>query len=256
MKLFFQRYGKGDPLIMLHGLFGMSDNLAPIGKKLADRRCVILPDQRNHGRSPHHASMNYPVMAQDILRLMDDEHIDQADVLGHSMGGKVAMQLATSCPQRFRRVIVADIAPVQYPQHHDLVFAGLFAVRDAQCTTRAAVDQVLATFVSDAGVRQFLAKSLERGEGDVLQWRFNVDVLHDNYDAIRAAPIKALPFEGSAMVIKGENSNYTLPEHREAFAQYLPHAQHHTIEDAGHWLHAEKPVEFATLVADFLDIAT
>src|SRR5262245_41592435 len=149
MKLFYQRYGEGDALIVLHGLFGMSDNLAFVGKKLADRFCVIVPDQRNHGRSPHHADMSYPLMAQDILRLMDDEGIDRADVLGHSMGGKVAMQLAVSCPERIQRVIVADIAPVPYPQHHDLVFAGLLAVRDAQCTTRAAVDQVLASFVSD-----------------------------------------------------------------------------------------------------------
>jgi esterase len=255
MKLFSQQYGEGDALIMLHGLFGMSDNLAPIGKKLADRRRVILVDQRNHGRSAHHADMSYPLMAQDILRLMDDARIERADVLGHSMGGKVAMQLAVSSPQRFRRVIVADIAPVQYPQHHDLVFAGLFAVRDARCTTRGEVDQVLASFVSDAGVRQFLAKSLLRDDANVLQWRFNVDGLHENYDAIRAAPVQDMLFEGQALVIRGGNSNYILPEHKAAFARYLPAARYESVDGAGHWLHAEKPIEFTTLVADFLGTA-
>jgi len=253
MKLFFQRYGEGDALILLHGLFGTSDNLAPIGKKLADRRRVILPDQRNHGRSPHDADVSYQTLARDILRLMDDEHIEQADVLGHSMGGKVAMQLATSWPQRFHRVIVADIAPVQYPLHHDLVFAGLFAVRNARCSTRAEVDQVLASFVGDLGTRQFLAKSLVRDDSNVLQWRFNVDALHDNYDAIRAAPVAGQPFEGPALVIKGAESNYILPEHLDVFARYLAHPDFQSIDGAGHWLHAEKPVEFTTLVANFLD---
>jgi esterase len=253
MKLFSQQYGEGDALIILHGLFGMSDNLAPVGKRLADRRRVILPDQRNHGRSPHHATMNYPVLAQDILQLMDDEQIERADVLGHSMGGKVAMQLAVLCPQRFHRVIVADIAPVQYPRHHDLVFAGLFAVRDAQCTTRTQVDQVLASFVSDAGVRQFLAKSLHKGDDNVLQWRFNIDALHQHYDAVSAPPVQGQSFDGPALVIKGENSNYMLPEHRDAFAHFLPRANYQTIAGTGHWLHAEKPAEFTTLVADFLD---
>jgi len=253
MKLFFQRYGEGDALILLHGLFGMSDNLAPIGKKLADRRRVILPDQRNHGRSSHDADISYSILAQDILQLMDDEHIERADLLGHSMGGKVAMQLAAAWPQRFHRVIVADIAPVLYPQHHDLVFAGLFAVRDARCSTRAEVDQVLATFVGDLGTRQFLAKSLVRDDNNVLQWRFNVDALHRNYDAIRAAPVAGQPFGGPALVIKGAQSHYLLPEHNEAFARYLSRAEFQVIEGAGHWLHAEKPVEFTTLVADFLN---
>jgi esterase len=214
---------------------------------------VILVDQRNHGRSGHDAAMSYPLMAQDVLRLMDDERIERADVLGHSMGGKVAMQLAASHPYRLRCVMVADIAPVQYPQHHDLVFAGLMAVHDARCVTRSEVDQVLANFVSDAGVRQFLAKSLQRDEEGVLQWRFNVDGLLKNYDEIRAAPQLGQPFAGPALVIRGGNSNYILPEHKSAFARYLPNATYHTIEGAGHWLHAEKPVEFATLVADFLD---
>lgn len=253
MKLFFQRYGEGDALIVLHGLFGMSDNLAPIGKKLVDRRCVLLPDQRNHGRSPHDADVSYSALAQDILQLMDDEGIERADVLGHSMGGKVAMQLAVLWPERLHRVIVADIAPVRYPQHHDLVFAGLFAVRDARCSTRPEVDQVLASFVSDLGTRQFLAKSLLRDENNVLQWRFNIDALHRNYDAIRAAPVAGQPFDGPSLVIKGAESNYILPEHREAIARYLSRADFQVVEGAGHWLHAEKPVEFTTLVANFLD---
>lgn len=252
MKLFCQRYGEGPALIMLHGLFGMSDSLASIGKKLADRHCAIIPDQRNHGRSPHHGSISYPLLAQDILQLMDDENIEQADVLGHSMGGKVAMQLASFWPHRFRRVVVADISPVVYPHHHELVFAGLFAVREAGCTSRTEADNVLASFIGEAAVRQFLIKNLIKGDTAVLQWRFNLDALHENYDAICAAPVLALPFDGPVLVLKGEQSHYMLPEHDAAFAQYVPHARFETIEGAGHWLHAEKPVTFATLVADFL----
>lgn len=253
MKLFTQRYGDGPTLLMLHGLFGMSDNLAAVGKSLAHKRHVVIADLRNHGRSPHRDDHGYPQLAQDILQLMDDEGFEQADLLGHSMGGKVAMQLASFWPHRFRRVVVADIAPVTYPHHHDLVFAGLYAVREAACVSRALADKVLAAYVSDAAVRQFLLKSLAPAAEGGLQWRFNLDALHDNYDAICSAPVLAHAFEGPALVIKGDKSQYLLPEHRAAFDRFVPHAQLKVIADAGHWLHAEKPVSFTRVVADFLD---
>jgi len=253
MKLFTQRYGDGPVLIMMHGLFGMSDNLAAVGKTLASNRHVVIADLRNHGRSPHQESHSYPLLAQDILQLMDDEGIDRADLLGHSMGGKVAMQLASFWPHRFGRVVVADIAPVIYPHHHDLVFAGLFAVREAGCSSRALADKVLSTYVSDAGVRQFLLKSLIPSDEGGMQWRFNLDALHDNYDAICAAPVLAHEFGGPALVIKGEKSQYLLPEHRSAFNSFLPQGKLKVISGAGHWLHAEKPVSFTRVVTDFLN---
>ncbi|MFN3882601.1 MAG: alpha/beta fold hydrolase [Nitrincola lacisaponensis] len=250
MKLHYQRTGQGTPLIILHGLFGTLENWGAQIKALAEHHDVIAVDLRNHGRSPHSMDMSYPLMAEDVIELMDDLQLSQVNLMGHSMGGKVAMQMALSYPQRIARLLLVDIAPVSYPPHHEAVFKGLFSIDLTSLTSRADADKQLQAWVEEAGVRAFLLKNLYRNEQGQFAWRMNLDCLRSEYDAIAAAP-EGPAFKGPTRFIKGGLSHYLKPEHTDAVRQRFPNADVKVIEDAGHWPHAEKPALFTRLVERF-----
>lgn len=245
--------GESYPLILLHGLFGMSDNLMPLARKLSEKYCIYVMDLRNHGRSPHVKSMTWREMAGDVIYLMDSLNLDKAGVLGHSLGGKVAMSLAGIYPQRVASLVVADIAPVEYRPQHQAVLAGLQAIDLENIGSRQQVIDQLGEFIADSGVRQFLAKNIYKKSQGEYAWRFNLTGLLENYDLLRTAPEMELPYQGSTLFIKGETSHYIVPEYQAAIKKAFPHFQFKMIQGAGHWLHAEKPVAFAKVVEKYFD---
>ncbi|WP_323063565.1 alpha/beta fold hydrolase [Aeromonas jandaei] len=248
----FKEQGQGPAVILIHGLFGSLDNLGLLARALGEHYRVISVDLRNHGTSFRSDDMSYPAQAADILALMDHLGLDQAAIVGHSMGGKVGMQLAKLAPARVSRLVVADMAPVAYPHsRHQNVFAGLNATLAAQPQSRSDAERILAEHIEIAGVRQFLLKSFAKGE-DGWQWRFNVPALEENYANIMGWPEDECRFEGPVLFIKGGDSDYMQPQYSEAALAQFPAAKVRVIAGTGHWLHAEKPMLFNKLVVDFL----
>lgn len=243
--------GGGGWVLLLHGLFGDGDNLRNLGRQLAGEFRVALVDLRNHGRSPHTDTMDLPSMAADIAALQDRLGTGPTALVGHSLGGKVAMQLALTAPERVSRLAVADIAPVAYPPGHRQILAGLQALDLSSVADRRAASAALAAWVPEEGVRQFLLKSLYR-DGGRLRWRFNLPALARCYDALRAAPA-GRPFAGPALFIKGEHSDYITAAHRAAIEAAFPAFSFRMIANTGHWLHGEKPAAFNRLVSQFLN---
>lgn len=251
MQLNFRRQGQGRPVIVIHGLFGSLDNLNGLSKSLAEHFDVIAVDVRNHGLSPRSEHMNYRDMAEDILHLSEQLQLERPVLVGHSMGGKIAMMAAGLAPNTIGGLVVADMAPVAYSQaRHDEVFKGLQAVTEAGCRDRKAADEVLSQHVQIAGVRQFLLKSFIPDSVD--PWRFNVPVLFSHYRNIMDWPGVEQPYPGPVLFIKGSESDYLLPEHQPQVVQQFPKARARVIPGTGHWLHAEKPQLFNRLVLDFL----
>lgn len=253
MKLNFKQYSEsGEPLIILHGLFGSLSNWGGQSRQLATDFTVYGLDLRNHGASPHSNDMNYTVMAQDVLEFMDDHGIERCHLLGHSMGGKTAMQAALSAPHRIDRLIVVDIAPVRYSGQHDSILDGLEAIDLGSIASRNEADKILAEYVPDELVRQFLLTNLVRAAEGEFNWRINLSVLKDSYDRLREAPASDGVFEGPTLFIKGALSNYIDEEHRDAILARFPSAKTKVIMHTGHWLHAEKPQTFYRIVHGFL----
>lgn len=254
--LYYQQLGDKSAkhsLILLHGLFGMSDNLMALAKSLAGSYCVYVADLRNHGRSFHADRMEWSQLTGDILALMDELGLETVGLLGHSLGGKVAMSLAGCYPQRVSALVVADIAPVEYPVHHQAVLSGLQSLDLASLVSRKQADTHLALSIDDLGVRQFLVKNLYKNAQGDYAWRFNLDALVNNYNVLRTAPEMTAPYKGASLFIKGENSKYITKEHQSAIKTAFPASQFKMIQGAGHWLHAEKPVAFAKLVKRFFE---
>ena len=256
MKLNFRQYGDtGEPLLILHGLFGSLSNWAWHSRKLASHFTVYGLDLRNHGGSPHDDAMSYALMAQDVVDFMDDQNITAAHVLGHSMGGKVAMQLAMDHPERIRRLVIADIAPVQYGGErgeHDEIFDGMCALDVDALSSRTVADKQLADWVEDEVVRQFLLSNLVRDDNGRYSWRINLPALRDSYPALRDKPAGDGVFDRDVLFIRGDLSDYIKESHRDETLRHFPRASIKTLMHAGHWLHAEKPETFNRLVFDFL----
>ena len=239
------------PLVLLHGLFGSYENLGVVERSLSEQFQVINIDVRNHGRSFHSDEMTYPLMADDLLQTLDSLHINSVNLLGHSMGGKLAMAFALAQPQRVSKLILADIAPVAYPARHNTIFAGLNAVDLTAISSRNEADAKLADYIDEPGVRQFLLKSLLK-QDDKFSWRFNLAALQKNYRQLIGAPLVNGCYNGPTLFIKGGESDYILPEHKAQIMRLFPQAQAKVIQGTGHWLHAEKPAVFTKLVKDFL----
>ncbi|WP_207063702.1 alpha/beta fold hydrolase [Motiliproteus sp. SC1-56] len=257
MKLHYKVSGEGEPLVILHGLFGTLENWGGQVRTLSEHFRVFALDLRNHGRSPWSERMDYPAMADDVLEFLDDQGLEQVAVLGHSMGGKVAMQLALAHPGRVARLIVADIAPVVYPPRHMEVFDGLFSVPLATLQSRGEAEERLKAHVTDPGVRQFLLKNLYREEGK-FAWRVNLKVLQREYEHIAAAPEAPRAqgcYKGPTLFIKGGASEYIQETHRPAIEALFPAARARIMAGVGHWPHAEKPALFTQLVLKFLQSA-
>ncbi len=251
MKLHYKVSGEGEPLVILHGLFGTLENWGGQIRALSEHYRVFAVDLRNHGLSPWDARMDYAAMCEDLLEFLDDHRLEQILLLGHSMGGKAAMQLALEQPQRIRKLVVVDIAPVRYAPGHDDVFQGLFNVDLARIQSRAEADQALAAFIDDAAVRQFLLKNLYRQQHH-FAWRMNLDVLHKEYQQISEAPDSHGHYAGPTLFIKGGASDYIQTGHRSAISQRFPKAGARVMEGVGHWPHAEKPAVFTKLLLRFL----
>ncbi len=239
------------PLVVAHGLFGSARNWGPVAKTLARRRRVIALDMRNHGESPHTPTHTYADMAQDLADALAP--FPEADLMGHSMGGKAAMVLAlTHPPKSLRRLIVADIAPVAYTHSHLDYIRAMQGIDLAKLSRRSEAERLLAPQVEDRSLRAFLLHSLTTGP-DGLRWRLNLDALGDAMPELVAFPEDlAAPYEGSALFLAGEHSDYALP-HQDRIRALFPNARIVTLKNAGHWLHAEAPDAFARTVAAYLD---
>ncbi|MBL4601912.1 MAG: alpha/beta fold hydrolase [Emcibacteraceae bacterium] len=254
MKLNFDQYGEDPskkPLVIIHGLYGSASNFRGLAKIYAKNFNVYCLDLRNHGNSPHSGHITYPLMAADVIEFMDDQKLDKAHILGHSMGGKTSMQMALSYPTRIDKLVLGDIAPVLYPHHHEVIFEGLLAIPLDEISSRGAADKILANYVDEAGVRLFLLTNLIRNEDGGFQWRINLSALIKEYDHISAAP-EGASYEGETLFIRGGQSDYVADEYVPEIMEIFPNAKIETIDDCGHWLHSEKPQEFSKILLDFL----
>ncbi len=240
------------PLLIVHGLFGSGRNWGVIARRLADSRDVVAVDQRNHGSSPWSDRHDYPAMADDLAEVI--RHIGgRADVLGHSMGGKAAMQLALTQGGLIRRLVVADIAPVAYDHDQTRHIDAMRALDLTGVTTRGEADRRLADTVAEEGLRAFFLQSLDlKAEGGA-RWRLNLDALEASMPAIVGWPGTTGVFDHPTLFLNGADSHYVKPEYRETIRALFPAGRFAKIPGAGHWLHAEKPREFEETVRVFLD---
>jgi len=245
--------GSGKPLLIIHGFLGMSDNWKTLGTQFSnDGYQVHLLDLRNHGKSFHSDEFNYKIMTQDVYEYCKANELDKINILGHSMGGKVAMFFATAYPDMVEKLVVADIGPKFYPQHHQIIFEGLNAVDFSKKPSRNEVEEILSQYITDFGTRQFLLKNLYWIEPGQLSFRFNLAVFNNNKDAIGEALSEDAVFDKDTFFIRGGNSNYILDDDIEDIEKHFPNSTLATIPNAGHWLHAENPKMFYELVSDFL----
>jgi len=246
--------GKGQPLIILHGFLGMSDNWKAIVNQMVEHFEVHAIDLRNHGRSFHSNDFSYPLMVQDIVNYFQHYQLKKSIVLGHSMGGKLAMQLTCEHPNLVEKLIVADIGPKYYPLHHQQILAGLQAVDFTIQPTRSEVEAVLAIYIADFGVRQFLLKNLYWKTPGQLDFRFNLNALAKNIEEVGLALSAQYHSEKETLFLRGANSNYILDEDWPLIHKQFPNATLATIENAGHWLHAEQPQIFLENINQFLNL--
>jgi len=237
-------------IFIIHGLFGSLSNLSSLGKELQNNFDVILVDVRNHGQSARSTTMSYLEMANDIFELADSLDIGTFSILGHSMGGKIAMTCALLQPLRINRLVVADIAPISHVDRHSDVFAGLQAVQVSDVKNRAEADTVLANYVETPEIRQFLLKSYQRGDNG-FQFIYDVDNLFNNYALIRDWPELNNHYDKPTLFIKGELSDYIDETSQQSIIALFPNAKLKVINATGHWLHAEKPKTFNRLVNNF-----
>jgi len=244
--------GTGDPLILIHGLFGSLENLGGIARQLAEHYTVYSIDLPNHGRSPHTSTTDLSSLADHVLQWMDAQHISSAHLLGHSLGGKAAMEVALRSPERVRRLVVMDIAPVHYTPHHDDVFTGLLSFKPSELTSRTEADKLLTKHVSELPVRSFLLKNLVKQPEGGFAWRMNLPVIHRDYPHLIQGNVRGKSFDGHVLFLKGGNSDYILEKHREDILSRFPQTTLKVVSNTGHWLHAEKAELVSKLALSFL----
>ncbi|MEP4485177.1 MAG: alpha/beta fold hydrolase [Halioglobus sp.] len=253
VKLHDSVLGEGPDVVLLHGLFGMGSNLGSLARALQGRYRVHSVDLPNHGHSGWLDEASLVAQAQCVAQWMDERHLHSATFVGHSLGGKVAMQLALQQPLKVDALVVADIAPVNYEGSHDDVFAALDAVAARSVRSRAEAAAIMAPFIEEDMVTQFLLLSLQRDTDGSYHWRFNLQGLKDNYAAVREAPELDIPYDGPTLFISGGDSPYIAPEYHAAIETCFPSSSISVMPGCGHWLHAQDPNTFNALVGDFLD---
>ncbi|MFT5165241.1 MAG: esterase [Saprospiraceae bacterium] len=253
MILNYKEFGQGDPVIILHGLFGNLDNWQTIAKQLARDNWVFILDQRNHGRSPHVDEISYPLMAEDLKAFMDQHWIPKAHIIGHSMGGKTAMQFAFEYPDMVDKLVVVDIAPAENKTGHQAIFDALLSLPVEKITSRSEAEEGLKTKIEDHGVRQFLLKNLSRDKGNGYKWKMNLQAIHNNYQKILAAIKSDMPYDGESLFITGALSDYVKAKEEKEIHQLFTSATIQNIENAGHWVHADAPEELLNKVNAFLN---
>jgi esterase len=248
----YKLQGSGPAVVLIHGLFGNLDNLGLLARDLAKDHRVLSMDLRNHGLSFHSDEMSYELMAEDVHKLITHLKLDSCILIGHSMGGKVAMKLAGSHPEYINKLIVLDMAPYAYTERkHDNVFDGLRAVLSNPPTNRAQAMALLSEYIVMDGVRQFLGKSLYR-EGNQMQWRFSVSAIWENYwNILGWEPIAKT--DVTTLFLKGADSDYLTHAHQSQVQAQFSNAKAHVIANTGHWLHAEKPQEVIRAIRRFIN---
>jgi len=252
MQLHFKQLGHGEPLVLLHGLFGSGDNWFGVAPKLAEKFHIFAPDLRNHGHSPHHAEMDYPLMAADMEEFFVARKIESACIIGHSMGGKVAMQFALDFPARVKKLVVVDMAPRAYARAHDQIFAALLAVDLKLFQTRAEIEGALESKIPSLNLRRFLLKNLGRDEHGKFIWKMNLRGVAENYSRLGEILSPQDHFHKPALFIRGGQSDYINAADEMEISRLFPAAKIQTIAAANHWVHADEPEEFVRLVLDFL----
>lgn len=245
--------GTGFPLIILHGYFGMGDNWKSHANKLAENFEVHIIDQRNHGRSFHSDEFNYELMVEDLKYYYEENNIEKAIVLGHSMGGKTAMLFAVENPELVEKLVVADIAPKYYAPHHHMITDALCSVNFSELKLRTEVDEILKKSISDVGIRQFLLKNVYRKTKTEMAFRFNLESLVENNPEIGEALPSFTTYDGETLFLRGEKSDYILDEDFGLIKAHFEKAEIQTVSNAGHWLHAENPTEFYAKLIGFLE---
>lgn len=265
MELFFRKFGQGPALIIIHGLYGSSDNWFTIGKKLSEHFEVFLIDQRNHGQSPHSEEHCYECLKEDLLEFMNQHAIDKAVIIGHSMGGKTAMYFSKDYPERITSLVVVDISPLSYLKatstqllQHNTILNALNYIDFSKISSREQVDEILSETIPQKYVRQFLLKNIKRTKDNKFYWGINIKTLKNKlFNIIDGFDIAN--FEGGKSItgfpvlfIRGEKSEYILKGDIEAIAKIYPYADLETIPNAGHWVHAEQPEIFLKSVLQFL----
>lgn len=255
MQLHYQTLGQGQPLVLLHGLFGSGDNWGTVAKHFSQHYQVISVDLRNHGKSPHSASQSYANMADDLLDLCDSFCLDRVHLLGHSLGGKVAMQFASSFPDRLEKLVVVDMAIRAYADAHTHLIDAMMAVDLSKMQNRSEVDKALSSSIPHAMVRQFLLMNLIKSASNLsdgnLAWRINLAALKTNYPSLQQAVCENAHYEKSCLFIRGEHSDYIQDEDIEHIRTHFTNAQFASLQ-TGHWVHAEQPHAFIEVVENFL----
>lgn len=253
MQLNYKVFGEGEPVVILHGMFGTLDNWQTIAKKLAEHFMVFIVDLRNHGRSPHSEDFSYTIMAEDVSEFMEEHWIYNAHIVGHSMGGKVAMQLATEYPEKVNKLVVVDIAPKAYKGNHQVIFDALLALDLDQLNSRKEANAFLEQRIESYGVRQFILKNLTiNKETQAYEWKMNLPVIHRAYQHILGTSELTAPYTNPTLFIKGATSDYIQIDEFSSYKTFFPQAELKVIPSAGHWVHAEQPQLFLTTLRDFL----
>lgn len=252
MKLFFRQQGQGQPLIILHGLLGSSDNWHSLGRHFGENFSVYLVDQRNHGQSPHSDEINYKLMTEDLEVFMRENNIPKANLIGHSMGGKTVMNFAVKNPTMVEKLIVVDIVPKYYVVRHDRLIEGMKAIPLDEITSRSEAEVILSGYEPDPAVRQFLLKNLARDDEGKFKWRPNLHAIDEHLDEIGQGMVYSGSFNGQSLFVNGSRSNYFADGDQELIKKIFPQAKFVSL-NTGHWVQAEKPQEFAETVLQFLN---
>ncbi len=254
MKLFYRHYGEGQPVIILHGIFGISDNWVTIGRRLAEKFEVFILDQRNHGQSPHNDTFNYFALAEDLFEFIEDHQLTNPILIGHSMGGKVAMNFALEHPHRVDKLIVVDMSVRAYParqQHMDILNA-MSSINFDEISSREEVEEIITTAVKSPKISQFILKNLYRIGKSRLAWRINVDAIYNSVENVFEGIDSPYTSNVPALFIKGGASDYIIDDDYELILKKFPNAQFVTINKASHWVHADAPDELCATFSKFL----
>ncbi|MFA6400704.1 MAG: alpha/beta fold hydrolase [Salinivirgaceae bacterium] len=255
-KLNYKHFGEGSPLIILHGLYGSSDNWVSIARELMSNFSVYLVDLRNHGASPHLPEHNYQVMVDDLLEFMNDKQLYSAIIMGHSMGGKVAMWFTSLFPERVKKLIVVDISPRSYSlssgdaqvEQHQKILKGLLSIPLHTIENRKEVEELIKDSIDSERVGKFLIKNLHRNHDKSFQWKINVDVLYQNLPAVliglEGEEHNLAQFRGTVLFIKGGESHYIQPADEDLIRRCFQNVKIVTIPGASHWVHADAPETF------------
>ncbi len=248
-----QIFGTGKPLLILHGFLGMSDNWKTLGNQYAENGFEVhLLDQRNHGKSFQSNEFNYDLLIEDLKYYMTHYNIEKAIILGHSMGGKTAMQFACTYPEKVEKLLIADIAPKYYPPHHQPIINVLNKINVSELSSRTEADEQLSKYIKDFGTRQFLLKNLYWKEKGKLDFRFNLDVLTDKMEEVGENISTTASYAGPTLFLRGDKSEYIAIDDYPLIKRHFPNAIIEVVEKAGHWLHAENPKQFYELSYNFM----